>query len=90
MDDVLAMTLKQNLQMSTTKAEKENAMTMAMIAMVDCQKKTADRVKTLVNNQQATKNKQEGAKWAAKIIYTILTLLGASAGVIACKLFGAF
>ena len=47
MDQVLADTLTANLKSAKTQDERNNALTLAMIAMVDCQCKTAGRVKEL-------------------------------------------
>lgn len=47
MDSVLANTLKANLKTAKTPEAKSDALTLAMIAMVDCQQKTAERVKAL-------------------------------------------
>lgn len=47
MDAVLADTLKANLKSAKTPEAKSDALTLAMIAMVDCQRKTAERVKSL-------------------------------------------
>lgn len=47
MDQVLADTLTANLKVAKTTDDKLGALTLATIAMVDCQRKTADRVKEL-------------------------------------------
>ena len=47
MDQVLADTLTANLKSAKTDEELHKALTLAMIAMVDCQCKTASRVKEL-------------------------------------------
>lgn len=47
MDQVLADTLTANLKAAKSSDERERALTLAMIALVDCQRKTADRVKEL-------------------------------------------
>lgn len=47
MDQVLADTLTANLKAAHTPDEKQNALILAMIAVVDCQLKTASRVKTM-------------------------------------------
>ena len=47
MDQVLADTLTANLKSAKTDSERMGALTLATIAMVDCQRKTADRVKDL-------------------------------------------
>lgn len=48
MDQVLADTLTANLKTAKTPEEVAKAQTLAMIALVDCQRKTAERVKFLV------------------------------------------
>ena len=45
MDKTLADTLKANLKSAKTPEARTDAMTLAMIAMVDCQQKTGARVK---------------------------------------------
>lgn len=45
MDNVLADTLKANLKNASTPDAKLDALVLAMIAMVDCQYKTGQRVK---------------------------------------------
>lgn len=45
MDQVLADTLTANLKSAKTDSERTGALTLAMIAMVDCQQKTGARVK---------------------------------------------
>lgn len=47
MDQVLADTLTANLKAARTPEAKQEALTLAMIALVDCQLKTAQRVKTM-------------------------------------------
>lgn len=47
MDSVLKDTLTANLKAAKTPEERDNALTLAMIAMIDCQHKTAQRVKAL-------------------------------------------
>lgn len=39
-----------------------------LAALIDCQRKTAERVKELVANKEETKNKIEGAKWLWAVI----------------------
>jgi len=52
MDKVLADTLTANLKSAKTQDERNNALTLAMIAMVDCQCKTAGRVKELHEDRE--------------------------------------
>ena len=47
MDSVLRDTLTANLKAAKTPEERDNALRLAMIAMIDCQQKTAARVKRL-------------------------------------------
>ena len=47
MDQVLADTLTANLKAAKTPEAQLGALTLATIAMVDCQRKTSDRVKEL-------------------------------------------
>lgn len=47
MDSVLRDTLTANLKAAKTPEERDNALTLALIAMIDCQHKTAQRVKAL-------------------------------------------
>lgn len=62
MDQVLADTLTANLKSAHTAEERTNALTLAMIALVDCQRKTADRVKEL----HATR---ERIAWLSNAVY---------------------
>ena len=47
MDEVLRNTLTANLKAAKTPEDRDSALTLAVIAMVDCQYKTAKRVKSL-------------------------------------------
>jgi hypothetical protein len=47
MDEVLKNTLTANLKAAKSPEERERAFTLAMIALCDCQYKTAQRVKSL-------------------------------------------
>ena len=47
MDEVLKNTLTANLKAAKTSEERERASTLALIALCDCQYKTAQRVKAL-------------------------------------------
>lgn len=62
MDQVLADTLMANLKSAESESERIGALTLAMIAMVDCQRKTADRVKDL----HATKDR---VLWVGRFIW---------------------
>ena len=47
MDQVLADTLTANLKSAKASEDKQNALVLAMIALIDCQRKTAERVKEM-------------------------------------------
>lgn len=69
MDDVLADTLTANLKSADTDAERMHAITLALIALVDCQRKTAERVKRLVKYEDAKAERITGAKWALRVVW---------------------
>ena len=52
-----------------------------LAALIDCQRKTAERVKGLVANKEETKNKIEGAKWLWAVI-RYLVAAGAGGAVL--------
>jgi len=56
MDQVLADTLTANLKAAETTDQKVNALVLAEIAVVDCQRKTSERVKKLVADKAAMTN----------------------------------
>lgn len=60
MDNVLADTLKANLKAATTPEGKLDALVLAMIAVVDCQLKTAERVKAVVEEREREKERRNG------------------------------
>lgn len=60
MDSVLADTLKANLKTATTNEGKLDALVLAMIAVVDCQLKTADRVKSIIEEREREKERRNG------------------------------
>lgn len=60
MDNVLADTLKANLKNATTQDGKLDALVLAMIAVVDCQLKTAERVKAVVEEREREKERRNG------------------------------
>lgn len=66
MDEVLSDTLKSGLRAAKSEEDKISALVQSMIAVVDCQRKTADRVKKLVSDS-----------WKMR---TILILLSAGLG----------
>ena len=47
MDQVLADTLTANLKSAKSQDDRLNALVLGVIAMIDCQRKTADRVKEM-------------------------------------------
>ena len=88
MDKVLADTLKANLKSATTPESRQQAQTLAMIAVVDCQFKTSERVKELVAEKEKDKSFWNGAKWAAGLVQLFITSGGAIIAIKVCKLTG--
>ena len=72
MDNVLADTLKANLKAATTADAKLDALVLAMIAVVDCQLKTAERVKAIVEEREREKERRNGFLAAVGIISSII------------------
>lgn len=66
MDQVLADTLSANLKSARTAEEVQRAMTLAVIALVDCQRKTADRVKELVLAKDAADVRRAAVVWVGR------------------------
>ena len=66
MDQVLADTLKANLKSAETPEAITQAQTLAMIAVVDCQFKTSERVKVLVA-VEVYSNEVDGTVWRYKV-----------------------
>lgn len=86
MDNVLADTLKANLKAATTQEGKLDALVLAMIAVVDCQLKTADRVKSIIEEREREKERRNGFLAAVGLLGSIV---GAAASWIASHIFGA-
>ena len=86
MDNVLADTLKANLKAATTADAKLDALVLAMIAVVDCQLKTAERVKAIVEEREREKERRNGFLAAVGIIGSII---GAAVSWLAAHFFGA-
>lgn len=72
MDSVLADTLKANLKNAATEDAKLDALVLAMIAVVDCQLKTAERVKSIVEEREREKERRNGFLAAVGIISSII------------------
>jgi len=85
MDSVLANTLKANLKNATTQDAKLDALVLAMIAVVDCQLKTADRVKAIVEEREREKERRNGFLAAVGIIGSAI---GAAVSWLATNFFG--
>lgn len=85
MDSVLANTLKANLKNATTQDAKLDALVLAMIAVVDCQLKTADRVKAIVEEREREKERRNGFLAAVGIIGSAI---GAAVSWLATHFFG--
>lgn len=62
MDQVLADTLTANLKHAATTEAKIDALVLADIALVDCQRKTSERVKQLCSDRQSFKDIFTGGK----------------------------
>lgn len=88
MDKVLADTLKANLKSATTPELRQQAQTLAMIAVVDCQFKTSERVKKLVEDKEAEKNRKIGAKIAVASIVGLASVVGPVIAIKICKVVG--
>ena len=85
MDNVLADTLKANLKNAATADAKLDALVLAMIAVVDCQLKTADRVKSIVEEREREKERRNGFLAAVGIIGSAI---GAAVSWLATRFFG--
>ena len=85
MDNVLADTLKANLKAAATADAKLDALVLAMIAVVDCQLKTAERVKAIVEEREREKERRNGFLAAVGIIGSII---GAAVSWLASHFFG--
>lgn len=66
MDQVLADTLTANLKAAYTPEAKQDALVLAMIAVVDCQLKTASRVKTMWDERNRV-------QWIGRVAYGFAT-----------------
>ncbi len=85
MDSVLADTLKANLKNAATEDAKLDALVLAMIAVVDCQLKTAERVKAIVEEREREKERRNGFLAAVGIISSII---GAGVSWLVAHFFG--
>ena len=72
MDSVLADTLKANLKNASTEDAKLDALVLAMIAVVDCQLKTAERVKAIVEEREREKERRNGFLAAVGLICSLI------------------
>ena len=87
-DKVLADTLTANLKHAATATAKIDAIVLAQIAIVDCQLKTSERVKGLVEDRNAVKNKLSGAWIAGRFAYFFATIGGGVIAIKICKTVG--
>lgn len=85
MDCVLADTLKANLRNAATEDAKLDALVLAMIAVVDCQLKTAERVRAIVEEREREKERRNGFLAAVGIIGSFI---GAAVSWLATHFFG--
>lgn len=88
MDSVLADTLTANLKSASTPEAKAEAQTLALIALVDCQHKTSDRVKKLIAEKEAENNRRVGAKIALGAVIGIMSVVGPAVAIKICKVIG--
>lgn len=82
MDQVLADTLTANLKAAHTQEAKQDALVLAMIAVVDCQLKTASRVKTMWEERGRF-------AWAGKAVWGFASAGGFAAIVVVLRKLGA-
>ena len=82
MDQVLADSLKANLRSAKDDGELLRALVLAMIAVVDCQLKTANRVKDMYEER-------ERFRWAGRMVWGFCAGGGFTVLVFFMKKFGA-
>ena len=68
--------LTQQLASAVTHEEMDRALVSSMTALIDCQRKTADRVKSILIDKDREKSRREGAKW----MWGTLAAVAASGG----------
>jgi hypothetical protein len=78
--------LVDQLDAAKTSEEIDRAMVGGMKAMVDCQFKTSERVKSIAAEREAEKNRREGAKWLWGVLASIAS---AGGGAVILKLLAA-
>lgn len=88
MDKVLADTLTANLRSAKTQDEVQRAVTLALIALVDCQLKTAGSVKELLAAQALCDSRRAAVAWFGRAVYGFATAGGFAAAVKAMKIVG--
>lgn len=69
MDRVLADTLTANLKAAKTPEEISHAQTLALIAIVDCQLKTAERVKELLRARADASSRRAAVVWMSRALW---------------------
>lgn len=69
MDKVLVDTLKADLKSAKTDEETRHAMTLSMIAMIDCQYSTGERVKRMAAEIERGKTFASGARWVVWLLW---------------------
>lgn len=57
-------------------------------SLIDCQRKTADRVKAMIAKDEAEMNQKKGAKWAVGGIVGIASVAGPVVAMKICKAIG--
>lgn len=88
MDRVLADTLVANLKSAKTPEEHSHAMTLALIAIVDCQCKTSERVKELIQAEEVRRTKVDTVGWIARGVFAVLSGGGFAVLVVILKRLG--
>lgn len=89
LQNTLTREMEDALKIEDSERRKEATSTVQnhiLIALLDCQRKTADRVKSLVADALEREQKIKGAKWLAGIIKVVVSIGGPGAAVYILKL----
>jgi hypothetical protein len=77
--------LTQQLASATTHEETDRALVNSITALIDCQRKTADRVKAIMIERDREKQRREGAKWLWGVLATLSSTGGGALILAALK-----
>lgn len=77
--------LTQQLASAATLEEIDRALVNSMTAILDCQRKTADRVKAIMIERDREQQRREGAKWLWGVLATISSTGGGALILAALK-----